>query len=409
MRGRRIAIVSSNFWPERTGISQTVGEFAKFLADRGIDVRVATALPYYPEWRIWDGYRGRLWRTDRDGRMTVFRAWHFVTPAPSTLTRLLHEVTLSLFGAPRIVQAIWRADSVYVVSPGLTYAFVGMLVAKLLRRRRVLIVKDVMPDAAVELGMLQNRLAIAVSRWIARCLYRWSHEIHTLGEGMRRRIAQEAGAAKVRIVPDTIDAAELEPVPYDLNEFRRRYVPPGTFAVLHTGNMGQKQDLELLLRAARRLRDDGSVRFFVFGDGAARARFLEVRDEWRLENVVHQPLQDRSMLRHMLSGADVVLVSQLPEVVDIVVPSKLLTALGAGAMVVAACARDSETARLLGESGSGILIPASDDEELVRVIRRVRAGEVDAAEHRRRARAFAVQRFDRATVYGPLVQEYLAA
>jgi hypothetical protein len=78
-------------------------------------------------------------------------------------------------------------------------------------------------------------------------------------------------------------------------------------------------------------------------------------------------------------------------------------------MIVAACARDSETARLLAESGSGVLIPASDDEEFVRVIRRLRAGEVDAAAHRRRARAFAVQHFDRATVYGPLVEEYLAA
>ena len=115
------------------------------------------------------------------------------------------------------------------------------------------------------------------------------------------------------------------------------------------------------------------------------------------------------MLRHMLSGADVVLVSQLPEVVDVVVPSKLLTALGAGAMVVAACACDSETARLLSESGGGVVIPASDDEEFVRVIRRVRAGDVDSAGHRRRARAFAVKHFDRTTVYGPLVQEYLAA
>ena len=408
-RQRRVAIVTSNFWPERTGTSQTVGEFAKFLADHGVQVRVATALPYYPEWRIWDGYRGRLWRTDRVDGMTVFRAWHFVSPTPSTLTRLLHELTLSVLGAPRMVQAMWGADSVYVVSPDLVYAFTGMLLARVVRRRRVLIVKDVMPDAAIELGMLRNPLAIAVSRWMARCLYRWADEIYTLGEGMRRRIAQEAGADKVRIVPDTIDAAELEPVPYEVNDFRRRFVPAGTFAVLHTGTMGKKQDLELLLRAAGRLRDDAGVRFYVFGDGAAKERFLQLRDSWRLDNVSHHPLQDRLMLRHMLSGADIVLVSQLPEVVDIVVPSKLLTALGAGAMIVAACAPGSETARLIDESGGGLVIPASDDKALVRAIQRVRAGEVDVTQHRRRAREFAVLRFDRSAVYGPLVQEYLAA
>jgi colanic acid biosynthesis glycosyl transferase WcaI len=409
-RPKRVAIVSSNFWPERTGTSQTVGEFAKFLSDQGIEVRVATALPYYPEWRIWDDYRGTLWRTDRDNRMTVFRAWHFVSPTPSTFTRLLHELTLSVLGAPRMLQAMWGADLVYVVSPDLVFAFTGMLLALVERRRRVLVVKDVMPDAAIELGMLRNPVAIAVSRWMARCLYRWAGEIYTLGEGMRRRIAREVeSAGKVRIVPDTIDAAELEPVPYDVNDFRRRFVPSGTFAVLHTGNMGKKQDLELLLRAADRLRDDRAVHFYVFGDGAAREPFLQLRESLRLNNVSLHPLQDRSMLRHMLSGADVVLVSQLPEVVDIVVPSKLLTALGAGAMIVAACAPDSETARLVNECAGGLVIPASDDEALVRVLQRIRAGEVDVTQHRRRAREFAVQKFDRRAVYGPLVDGYLAA
>ena len=316
-------------------------------------------------------------------------------------------MTLSLFGAPRIVQAIWGADTVYVVSPGLWYAFVGVVLSKLTGRWTILVVKDVMPDAAVELGMLRNRFLIGLSRGIARWMYRRVDEIHTLGEGMRRRIAQDVDARKIKIVPDTIDASELEPVAPEANEFRHRFVTPGTFAVLHTGNMGQKQDLDLLLRTAQRFKDDRGVHFFVFGDGAAKDRFLRLRDEMGLKNVSHYPLQDRVMLRHMLSGAHVVLVSQLPEVVDIVLPSKLLTALGAGATIVAACADESETARLVRDSGGGIVIPASDDEALYCAIERIRRWEVDATQMRRRAREFAVARFERGTVYGPLLQQHL--
>ncbi len=402
-RPHRVAIVTTNFWPERTGISQTVGEFAQFLADHGVEVSVATALPYYPEWRIWDSYRGAVWRTDHGESMTVRRSWHFVSPNPSTLTRLLHELTMSVFGAPRILQAIWRAETVYIVSPGLTYACTGMLLAKLLGRRTVLIVKDVMPDAAVELGMLTNPFLIALSRRLARWVYKKADEIHTLGEGMRRRVARDTDPRKIRIVPDTIDASELEPVPYEANEFRRRFVPNGTFALVHTGNMGQKQDLDLLLRTACRFRDDPTVHFYVFGDGAAKDRFFRVRSELGLNNVSHYPLQDRPFLRHMLSGADMVLISQLPEVVDIVVPSKLLTALGAGAMIVGACAPESETARLIGESGGGLVVSASDDEALAAAIRRIRADQVDTARLRRQAREFAVQRFDRNVIYGALL------
>lgn len=95
-----VAIVSSNFWPEQTGIAQTVTEFARFLANRGIIVRVATSMPYYPQWRIWSSYRGHIWRRDCTDRLVIFRSWYFVRPAVSTLTRLLHELTLSIFSIP---------------------------------------------------------------------------------------------------------------------------------------------------------------------------------------------------------------------------------------------------------------------------------------------------------------------
>lgn len=371
-------------------------------------MRVATAMPYYPQWRIWSHYRGRLWSTDREGDLTVFRSWHLVWPKPSAMSRVLHEATLCLFGLPRIVAALRGASVVYVASPDLSYAFVGMLLARLFPVRRVLVVKDVMPDAAVELGMLRNRWVIVASQLLARLIYRWADEIHALGDGMRRRIGrQTATPAKIRIVPDTIDPVELRPVPRWANEFRRRYVPDGMFAVLHTGNMGKKQDLQLLLRAARRLQDERAVRFYVFGDGAVREEFLHLKDQWGLRNVSHHPLQDRWMLSHMLSGADVVLVCQAVEVVDIVVPSKLITALGAGAMVVAACAPGSETAYLIEVSNGGLLIPAGDDGALVEVMRRIRAGAVDVDGYRKRARKFALRHFDRSAVYGPLAEAHI--
>jgi hypothetical protein len=105
----------------------------------------------------------------------------------------------------------------------------------------------------------------------------------------------------------------------------------------------------------------------------------------------------------MLSGADLVLVSQVAAVVDIVVPSKLITSFGAGAMIIAACAPDSEAARLIADSGGGITIGAGDDAALVTTIRRLQSGGVDSAAYRRRARAFALSRFERRAVYGPVV------
>src|SRR6266853_2914754 len=89
-----VAVITSNYWPEPTGISQTVTELTEFLAVRGLDVRVATAMPYYPEWRIYPAYRGTLHRTENHNGVAIRRAWHYVTEEPGTMARVLQEASL---------------------------------------------------------------------------------------------------------------------------------------------------------------------------------------------------------------------------------------------------------------------------------------------------------------------------
>jgi colanic acid biosynthesis glycosyl transferase WcaI len=168
--------------------------------------------------------------------------------------------------------------------------------------------------------------------------------------------------------------------------------------------MGEMQDLKLLLRTARLLKQDAKVHFFVFGDGAVKQDFLQCCKEWSLTNVTHAPFQEREMLPHMLYGADLVLLSQRHEVIDIVVPSKLVTAMGAGAMIVAACPRESETASVLALAKGGIVIEPSDENALAEVIRRVRGGAEDVDMHRTRVRSYAQRNFDRRSVYSKVTE-----
>lgn len=392
--------MSHFYWPEQTGSSQVIAEFAEYLAKDGFSVTVATAMPYYPEWRIHAAYRGKTWTTEDHQGVRILRAWHWVRPNPSTVGRLLHEITLSLFGIPNMVRAVLQADACVVLIPSLSYALTAAVIARVFRRRLVVTVHDIMPDTAIELGMLRNRAIIAVSRWMARSIYRMAAEIQTLGTGMQARIRRNLPADRpVTIVPITVDTRELRPVDRASNEYIRQF-GNGQFTVVHTGNMGQKQDFDIILRAAAALKGDPQIHFHIFGEGAAKARVLARLQELGLTNVSHHPLQARPMLPHMLSGADVVLVTQRPEVVDIVVPSKMLTAMAAGAMIIASCAQDSETETLLHSTGSGLVIPAGDDARLVELIRALRTGAISSQRYRTCARETAARYFDRDFVYG---------
>src|SRR4029078_1795088 len=216
-----------------------------------------------------------------------------------------------------------------------------------------------MTESEMELGMLTNARAIQLSKWMAREMYDGADEIFTLGEGMRRKIERDTRRReKISILKNTVNAAELAQGNGQGKPFRERFVPDDTFAVVHAGNMGKKQDLDLLLRTAKRLRSRSDIHFYVFGDGAVKDEFMRQRDAFDLVNVEIFPFQPREMLPHMLFGADVVLVSQLPEVLDTVVPLKLITAMAAGAMIVAACAPESDTAKLVVSSGGGITAAA---------------------------------------------------
>jgi colanic acid biosynthesis glycosyl transferase WcaI len=402
----RIAIVMSNFWPEPTGGAPTCTEFAVFLQQSGHEVTVVTSMPYYPQWQIWPEYRGRLWRNDVHHGVRVRRAWHLVSPSVSTMVRIMHEATLSLMSLPSLIRTLLSADIVFLFTPALSFAWLGSVLARLLGVPRIAVVKDVMPDAAIELGMMTNPVMIGISRALARSLYNSSEEVHTLGEGMARRIqALAARPETVRIVPDTVDGTELSPVPRAENEYRKKFVKGDPFVVLHTGNMGKKQDLMLILRTAALMKDDPSIQFHVFGDGAMKTQFLAERDRLGLSNVLHFDLQERWMLRHMLSGADVVLVSQLAEVVDIVVPSKLLTAMVSGSMIVATCTADSAPALILNEGKCGLVSPAEDEAKLAALLRQVKGGAFDTESMRRKAREHALATFGREAVYGPVSRE----
>ncbi|MFL5482636.1 MAG: glycosyltransferase family 4 protein [Gemmatimonadaceae bacterium] len=401
----RVAVITSNYWPERTGIGQVTTEFAEYLASRGVDVRVATAKPYYPEWSIYPGYRRNLWTTEVRNGVTIHRAAHYAAPNPTTFSRIWHEITLCFLTVPNVIRALRNVKAAFVVSPDLSHAFVGCVLARLLGVPVTLIVQDVMPDAAIDMGMLTNKLVIGVSRLLAHANYALANTINTLSHGMKERIARAIpNTDKIKIVPNTIESGELALGPDQGKIFRDRFVPSGVFAVIHTGNMGEKQDLPLLLRTARRLITRPDIHFFVFGDGAVKEEFLRVKEAWRLTNVSHYPLQERSLLPHMLFGADACLVSQRPEVVDVVVPSKLITAMGAGAMIIAACSPNSESAKIIEDSGGGVHIAASDDAALASALIRLVNGNIDTAATRGFARAYAARHFDRAKTYGAITE-----
>ena len=99
----KILIYGINYAPELTGIGKYSAEMAEWLAARGHSVSVVTAPPYYPQWRVHDGYRAGRYARERAG-VSVRRAV-VGAGAAGGVKRLLHLASFALSSLPSLLRA----------------------------------------------------------------------------------------------------------------------------------------------------------------------------------------------------------------------------------------------------------------------------------------------------------------
>src|ERR1039457_2732753 len=111
----KILVYGLNFSPELTGVGKYTGEMAEWLAVRGHEVRVVTAPPYYPHWKVGSGYRAGWYETEHWGGSRVWRCPLWIPAKPGGIKRLVHLASFAFSSFPVMLgQALWRPDVVWV-------------------------------------------------------------------------------------------------------------------------------------------------------------------------------------------------------------------------------------------------------------------------------------------------------
>jgi colanic acid biosynthesis glycosyl transferase WcaI len=364
----RVLIYGINYAPELTGIGKYTGEMAEWLASRGHEVRVVTAPPYYPHWRIYDGYESRWYtrqvsslpsrKSPYTGSLTVIRCPLWVPRKPSGLTRIIHLMSFALSSFPVMLkQAFWRPDVVFAVAPTLFSAPQAWITARLSGSRGWLHMQDLEIDAAFELKMLPNGSIRQFVHTAERCLLRRFDWVSGISRKMVERIkAKGVDPKSCLLFPNWVDTSVIHPSTNGSALRTELGIPDGKVIALYSGNMGNKQGLEILADAARILASDSRIQFILCGEGAAKRRLIDMSTG--LSNVQWVPLQPAERLNDLLNMADIHLLPQRASAADLVMPSKLLGMLASGRPVVATAAMDTDLAAVT--SDCGVITPPED-------------------------------------------------
>jgi glycosyltransferase involved in cell wall biosynthesis len=356
----RILIVTQIYRPEMGALSNRLYPVARKLVGAGHEVFVATGMPNYPKGEVFEGYRGRRRAREVLDGVTVLRTKCFVTPRNQSKWAQLRSY---LSFIPAAFRGGWRAgklDVVLVSSPPLFAVIPAIMLAKLRGARLVLDVRDLWPDELVAYaGYGERSLPVRATGALARLAYRAADCVVATTDAILDAVAARGAArSKTFLMPNGADLELFRPAPPG-----DRAAPGdhfgGRFVVMYSGLFGIKHNLEVLLEAAALLRGHEEIVFLLVGDGARREALAEQARELKLTNVVFGGERRVEDIPALIARAGVCFAAVRPDPYPKkVISVKVFEYLACERPVVGALS--GESARVLKESGGGIVVAPGD-------------------------------------------------
>jgi colanic acid biosynthesis glycosyl transferase WcaI len=365
----RILIYSYNYYPEPIGIAPLMTELAEGLAKKGHDVRVLTAMPWYPDSQIHPHYQGKLYYTEERHGVKIYRSFVWVRPERSLINRVLFEISFAVLSFWQGIKP-WKPDLIFLTIPGLPVCLPASLLSKIYGCPVILNLQDILPDAAVHVGLLTNKKVIKVFKWLEQFAYKNANKISVIADGFTRNLEQkQVDTNKIIEISNWVDIDFIKPLSKAESYFAKENNLQDKFVVLYAGNIALTQPLETLIEAAALLSDLKDLVVVIVGKQEALARLEKYAEKVNCQNILFKPFQPREKLPEMLAASDIGMVMQKSNVIDFNLPSKIPVLLASGRAIIASVPDTGTAARAIIQSGGGVIVPPEDAESLANKIK----------------------------------------
>jgi colanic acid biosynthesis glycosyl transferase WcaI len=370
MKPLRICFFNRSYYPDFGATGQLLTELAEALIhDFGCEVSVVTGLPLLQRGSDRRLVRGWMpvWRESHNG-VQIFRAAG-TTFQPQRFTGRVSNYLSYFLSSCLAGLQIPRPDVVVCLTDPPIIGLAGLLTARRCNAKFVFLCQDVFPEVAQLLEDFHNETVNRLLDRINRFLIRQGEQVIALGETMRERLIVEKGAEprKVKVIHNWADCAAIVPSP-KRNPFSVSHGLAEAFVVMHSGNIGLSQGLEIVVEAAAHLHGVPDIQFVFVGDGVKRPTLAARARALGLQNVHFLPYQPKERLIESFASADVFVVSLKRGLAGYIVPSKLYGILAAGRPYVAAVEDTCEVAAITRKYDCGLVVEPGHAEDLAHKI-----------------------------------------
>lgn len=328
-----------------------ISELAFRLVKKGHTVSVLTAMPNYPQGKIFDAYKNKLFMHENYKEIKVIRSWIYPTKSINIVKRLCCYFSFVVSSALRGT-FLTKQDIIVVESPPLFLGLTGMYLSLVLRAKMIFNVSDLWPDSAIELGVISNKLYIALAKAIETLCYRFSSLITGQSPTIVTTIQHRAEKKRVELITNGVDTKLFSPTLRSA-EVRQRLAGDNKFIIVYTGLFGIAQGLEQILEAAKLLENHPDIAFVLIGDGPQSEFLLKKIHDDAIANVKVLPSVAKSEVPSILASCDMALIP-LKRAITGAVPSKIYEAMASGLPIIYVGYGDA--VNIIAESGAGAVI-----------------------------------------------------
>lgn len=363
-QSKSITIITVNYYPEDSAIGLYTRQFAVYLMEKGYSVQVITGFPYYPQWKINENYLNKptFYRETIDG-ISIYRFKQYLTEDITFYSRVLMMIS-HFFGTFCNLTKIKKTDLVFCIVPFTISIIPAWFLTKIKRAKLWIHIQDFEFDLAIQSGLVSknNLWSTSVKNVcfaLEKALFGSGDVVSSISQTMLDKIKIKSSQKNPYLFPNWVSHEKVNPQTSTTHSL----INSNKFTFLYSGNIGEKQDWNVLFEVCKLIKTEDQIEVFIIGDGSYKTKLIQQLEAFDFIKI-HDPVP-YSQLNDLLCSADAHFLFQKTDLLDTMMPSKVLGMMASAKPSVISGNKISEVKKIITESKGGFYVSGKNLENKI--------------------------------------------
>ena len=363
MKSKKITIVTTNFYPEETAIGLYTSQFCKYLNDNNFEITVLTGFPYYPMWKIPQEYsKEKMFFKENYEGIKIVRFKQYVPSKVNFRNRIIMIISFT-FGLIINSFKIRKSDLIICIIPFTSNSLIAKVISLFHKSKFWIHIQDFEFDLLIDSGIGSKK------SWITKLFYKIllqteriilnsADVVSTISNSMLNKVHEKSDSKDVFLFPNWISVTNINPE----TSKKHRFFNPLKYNLLYSGNIGEKQDWDFFIAFCKLINKEDNIQITIVGNGGYYEKLVEKSKEF--EFIQFKDVVPYNELPDLLCSADLHFLFQKSDVVDSVMPSKLLGMMASAKPSIITGNKKSEVKTILNISNGGEYVCSNNPKEV---------------------------------------------